>query len=678
MSYQYPQQPGYAQQQPSHNQQLPWPIDRLMNPMSQSSYGQPPVLPQINYLPQQFTQYYPLIVSACIDAIQASAQKSMLRVFLFNQMSSNGWSNREFTGFVEDLVRLLNMRMSQRVYQDIPSGATDVAMMYAELSTAANVANYPVLANYLDPQMMHGVQHVLRELAKLTDEIQRFAAPQGQYQHPQQYQQPHQNQHFQQPSVNDWRQNSPTRQTISPVAPIGASAIFGGGPVSQNATAAGAADRFSRFYSPYDEMAKSAPPPPPPPAVSHSQIVQDMRRFKEAHPQAQATNAPALPVNFVKASDEGVQWRSSKKCINTLAFDPNADELYYSVSADGEMKPVTHPKERSEMDMNKHLVVPSYVKPAPQGLDSLDKGVRAFEMEKALTEDAKAAGQAAPVQLNVTYTDDTFNTGLSLTELWFGNDVRLASMRKKENKVNLYRSCGLITQPVVSEKNPKPFLDLMLSAETFAKAHAILHTAGVAVNKGEHPCLDARLLSVINKRLTHRFNEFMKKQLAITTGWIDSFMEDINDVVPHVQRLYGDTARKGLEDNQAIIITQALSYAEEDFEKTQNETYLPSEDTEEGKEASKLCITYFYEYVSLTTLDLFSPELKLEIPKTEVAVGVFDQTTPLMRQIAENIFTHQKALNMQFCRHLVQTADGVILEVSLSVMHADFYLVATA
>jgi hypothetical protein len=103
---------------------------------------------------------------------------------------------------------------------------------------------------------------------------------------------------------------------------------------------------------------------------------------------------------------------------------------------------------------------------------------------------------------------------------------------------------------------------------------------------------------------------------------------------------------------------------------------LPDETTDEGKEASKLNITYFYTYVTLTTLDLFSTELKLEIPATEVAVGVFEKQTPLMRHIAENIFTHEKALDMEFGRHLIQTADQVVVEVSRSVMHADFYLVA--
>ena len=49
-----------------------------------------------------------------------------------------------------------------------------------------------------------------------------------------------------------------------------------------------------------------------------------------------------------------------------------------------------------------------------------------------------------------------------------------------------------------------------------------------------------------------------------------------------------------------------------------------------------------------------------------------------LRQIAENIFTHQKALDLEFGKHLLQTADGVVLELSQSPVGADFYLVSVA
>jgi hypothetical protein len=696
MSYQYPPQAQPAYQPPQ--QPLRWPTHQLMNPLLQLNYGQPPVLPNIAYLPTPLQPFYPLIVSACIDAIQAKAQNSPLRIFFTNQMAENNYNNPEFTAFVEGLVRFLDMRMSKGVYRDVPSGATDAAIMYSELNTAANVMKYPALAGQIDPQMMQGVHYVLGELRKITDEMQRYTASlqQGGYQPPpvqmqpygqpqpaqQSWQQPAPPAYTPQPAYQpppaygarpvNWRQPPPP-QAISPVSHGTQGPIFQSGPVSTvTAVPSADVDRFSRFYSPYDED----PPAPAVDVVSHAQIVQDMRRSKETTMVISTLpTATVLPPNIVKASDGTVEWKPSMEASVNIAFDPNTTDLYYIVNPDGTTKPVIKEKEQT-MDMSKHLITPTYAKPAPQGLNGLDTNVRAFEMDKALAEDAQTASQQTPLQLNVAYKDQSFNSGLSLTELWFGNDVKLATMRKKENKVNLYRSCAVLTEPVVSEKNPKPFLDTLLSAESFVQANAMLRTAQSLVNQGTHPNLDARLLSVINKRLTHRFNEFMKKQLAVTTGWVDSFMEDIVDVLPHVEKRYGDIARKGVVENQKKIIRQALTYAEPDFEKTQNATYLPDETTDEGKEASKLNITYFYTYVTLTTLDLFSTELKLEIPATEVAVGVFEKQTPLMRHIAENIFTHEKALDMEFGRHLIQTADQVVVEVSRSVMHADFYLVA--
>lgn len=381
-----------------------------------------------------------------------------------------------------------------------------------------------------------------------------------------------------------------------------------------------------------------------------------------------------LPPNVVLASQGTVKWNPSPQASINVAYNPNESDLCYEIKPDGTTLPKT--RKKAKMDIVQHLVVPSFVPTPPLGVASLNPATRNFEMDEALAADAAAIEKLKPVELNAAYKDEGFTSALSLEELWFDNDLSLAAMRKKAGKVNLHRSCTLVLDPLVSEKDPKPFLDLLKASSTFAEAHAILMAAQSQVLGGTHPNLDVRSLTFINNRLTHRVNEFLKKELAVENGWISSFLEDIVSLLPYIERRYGESARKAMTLKQAELVRRAVLYGEKAFEDDQNEALLPDQETPEGKAAAELNITYFTTYVTLTSVDLFSVELKMEIPLKDVAVGVFEHETPLPRQLAENIFMHEKVLQLSFDRHLLRTADGVLLEFTKSAMHSEFFLVA--
>lgn len=397
----------------------------------------------------------------------------------------------------------------------------------------------------------------------------------------------------------------------------------------------------------------------------------------------QAPAQPAPPVvpalNMVKASEHIVSWKPSQEKPINIAFNPNTSDLYYIVQPDGTTLPHVEPKKASEMDLNKHLIVPSYVTSAPLGVAALDTRVRGFEMDKALATDAISLETVKPLPLNVAYKDETFHAAVCVSELWFHNEISLADMRKREDKVNLYRSCGLLLAPVISKKkNPKPFIDMLANAESFAHACAILQTAHNQLNVGEHEHLEPKMLSFLNKRLTDSVNHFLKKKLGSTVGWMDTFMEDAVKIVEWIEPRCGEGVRKALANNQKTILKNALAYGDAAFEETHNRFYLSEEMIEQLKAETgpKMTVTYFYTYYTLTSLDLFSVELNMELPDLEISAGIFASQTPLLRQIADNVFTHQKALELTFGHHLLQTADGVCLELLQSALCDEIFLVA--
>ena len=710
--------------------------DRLMLTPVPVDYQRPCVLPNIQYLPTELAQAYPYIVAVCIEAIQAKAGANALRIFMYNQMSLNGYNNADFCAFVAGVVQVLDMRMATRVYTEIGSGAVDAATVYAELQLAMNVLMYPELARVMDPNTSKAVSHLIGVFNALSGEVQRYMAsrtapaaqaaqPQWQGQaapaQPQWQNQPvqpqWQNQPVQpqwqpaaqqpvqwqgqvtqpQPSIPQpawnapatpawnqspqpaWRSQGPAISPVTGFTGNGAAPLFPSAAPPADVSSSESTSQYStRFTSPYDQtplVPKAQPVPSP------AQHVHAMRALQE---QSMTNSTPAaltLPKNLVKANDPSVRWKPTPTRPVTIAYNPNTSELYYQIEEDGSLTPVIVPLVKDPMDINKHLVVPSYVRTPPIGVDHLDTLKRTFEVAEALNADAQAIkqiAQAATPSIHAQYKDDSFASSLSLQELWFSNDIKLAAMNKKKGKLNLYRSCNVLLDPLVSTKNPKPFVDMLSNASSFAQACAMLRTAQDTLATGTHEHLDSQSLNFINMRLTQRFNDFLKKNLAVENGWIDSFMFDAPGVPDYIERTYSPVMSAALVARQQPMLREALAYCELEFEKEQNAVYLPDVSGEAGEVVRQLNVTYFYTYVTLTSLDLFSTELQMELPKVDVAVGIFQADVPLMRQIAENIFAHEKALDMEFGRHMLQTSDKVMFEFMSSVTHADFYLVIPA
>lgn len=611
---------------------------------------------------------------------------------MYNQMGVNGFANPDFTAFVDGVIRFADMQLATGAYREIPAGIADAATVFAELQAAANASRFPALAQMIDPQAFSSVQHLLGILKKISDDIQRHTALQTQQTQPAQnnlwgVQQPAQQPTQQQiawppaqqvygaqaaaPAWNNqpapaWRTQGPAVTAIMGTASAGASALFSPGVQPVVGQAQEDNGRFSsRFSSPYDNQ-------PLIPAQTPAQQMSEMLREKEKVMISTEPAQPSLPANVVKA--DSAKFVPSAQHPFSIAYDPNKMELYYRIEPNGSTTPLVKQKEDTAMDITKHFIVPTYTKVPPVGTEGLDVNVRGFEANRALDADAAQIEKLEAIPLNVAYKDDSFTSALCADELWLNNDVHIAMMRRKTSKVNVFRSCGVVMSPMVSEKNPKPFVDMLASAESFSQAAAMLQTAKEGVITSKHEHLDARMLTFINTRLTNRINNFLKKELAVSVGWMDSFVEDVRGLIEFIDKRCGETVRKALVLNQKALIKQAMAYGEAEFEKDQNSVYLPDEATDEGKEARKLSITYFYEYLTVTTVDLNSTELALDF-HGDVAVGVFEQQTPMARRIAENIFLHEKTLGMQFDRHLVQTADKVVLEFIKSPTHADFYLV---
>lgn len=685
-------------------QELPFPDNRLLFQPIQVAYGNPPFLPQVPYMPQELAQFFPLIVSASIDAIQSKCNQNTLRVFLFNQMAQQGFNNPEFTAFVDAVIRIVEMQMYKLQYRDVSSSAQKAAELYAELCVAANTQRFPALLRSVDQTVLPHIQSALRDLGMLGQDLSQFQqgkargfannAPQQQQGYPNQYPNQYSNQYgvpqqqyaapqqqFPQPGFNRW--NNPT-------AHVDGGAVSAGGiqsPQNYNTSTGGEAmygksnDPIAQRFEATERLRQSA-------SSVHAQNIQDLRREKETAIMGnmpKPVGVPAIPsqelppefMEVYKASSSPVKWQPSEEYPVVPAYDPNTADLYYQIVGENQIKPLIKKKEQSEMDIEKHLMVPSYVKVPPAAVKSLDSDVRVFQTMEAARAQAKDAEEAEPLEVNMAYKDSSFYSETSLEQLWFNNDVTLATMKRSGKKANVFRSCGVLLDPLVCTINPKPMIAEFAQAENFDQLCRKMLTAQDGINDGTYVDGDAKSLTFVNRRLTKRLNDFLKHNLAVPNGWIDSFMDDAKDVIPYLEKKYGAKFAEALRTRQKLLIEQALFYGDSEFEKDQNTNLFPFTDVDVEILLGSVTITYFCDNYTLTSMDLFAHELKAEVLKEgEISCGVFNAQTPTLRQIVENIFTHERSLKVTFSKHLIQTADKVVIEVTKSPIQEDFFLMA--
>lgn len=720
---------AYGQQAP----QLPFPTDTFLAPIIPVIQGQPPILPQIPNIPPELSQYYPLIVSDCITALQAKAANNPLRVFLYNQMSYGGYNNNEFARFVVSVVQLIEMNLGLRRFNDVQTASRVCAEQYAELNTAVNTVMYPALMGAINQSLYPHVQSALADFDRLSQEMnafnqmkaqqqqygqmqrpmqqpmpQAYGQPYGQPAYDPRYNQPAYGQQYgqpQQPAMNPYQNqmnaarpgynrwnNAPKTQMDALSA--GAVSVGQSNPIStvagytQMSNAQPSTDPIAQRYENAERMRQSnsfqqaepvqrvvQQPAQQPVFSAHVENIKSL--WKQAEKTQTAQPAPqeeAAPI--YKAEECPFPWHASEEYPVAPAYDPNTSELYYQVFAPNKIKPLIKKKDIT-MNRDQHLAVPSFAKIPPAGINALDSETRIRETMEAV--DARAEKDAEAKPLNVAYKDDSFYSDVSLRQLWFDNEIGLATMKKATGKTNMFRTCAVVLDPLVCTENPKPMIDSFAQCVTFdelaSKMNAFSESIAVAYRgKPESIANMVKALGFVNKRLTDCANHFVRYNLAAGLS-IESFITDGADLIPYILKKYGKKFCEAIQDHQATIIKQALTYGDAEFERDQNTNLFTCDPEEVPKLLGDVNVTYFYDYHTLTSLELYSTELKAETPKvSNVSVGIFSTQTPLLRKIAENIFAHEQAMKLSFGKHLVRTADDVILEITKSPVQDDFYL----
>lgn len=204
----------YQQPQP-----LPVHADQVyMHQMLQGQIGSPPQTPIANRVTSQNL----MALHAClINGLQAGAQRSPLRTFMFNLYSANGYQNQPYAELFNSAAEYLLM-----VLATTPANAPQVAAdTTLNCEVPLLIQQYPALLQYLNPQQQAELQNYAMMRQNVAMQLQQFYAPQQQpmqtmhpaaMMHQQSYGQPQQPMYPQQQPMGMSSYQQPYRQPMQP------------------------------------------------------------------------------------------------------------------------------------------------------------------------------------------------------------------------------------------------------------------------------------------------------------------------------------------------------------------------------------------------------------------------------------------------------------------------------
>lgn len=665
--------------------QLPYPIHQLIVAPLQLQPGN--LHFQINIqLHPNLQQYVPYIGTCCIDTIQSKCQNNQLRVFLYNQMSVNAYQNNDFLSYFKSVCQYVEMMMSKNAYPNVQTAIASGADKIAELFCAQNLKTFPALAAMIDPNLYQMSQNALNLIGQFTQEFEHYERSKnipvhnafnqptqqsGYYNNAGGYQNPVvQANNFQRPNGSSMFNsggttavNSVPVNKSSPMWAIGSSA-----PAQQiNSAFGNAATVFENVK-----------------VNTESQIVNNNPQFFESRTTNYLGELIELKGRPVKAKDKDVVWIPSVKYPYNIAYDAAMVDLYYCIEADGSMLPYTQPINKEIiMDRKKHflpsiapdIIVPidnipgqigeSFVKSiktgSPIGSVIADKDVPNITTNR--TEDS-----ARKFRLG---EKDNYICSLSDTEVWLQTDARLIDFIQTPGDHTGFRTCAWMITPLVSRLSSKELANKLCDCRSYSQVVNALNDAANVIQTKDEYFGDLAVVNFFNKMFTNRLNRFVKKQLGLNIN-ITSFMEDAVDLVEYVEKTNGKKFSTPLRNFQQTLVEKLTEYATQDFEVELNDNH------QQDDLKNKPFIAYYISEELFISLNLYTTELNVDLPKGECSVAVLEEHSPVLYSLGKYMTSVEEKLNVRFNRKLIKTIDGLVLEINTSFIDSRVYLVARA
>lgn len=421
-------------------------------------------------------------------------------------------------------------------------------------------------------------------------------------------------------------------------------------------------DRFSRFRNVVEQPHEAKDISMQPPIhQAPASIATDV-----AQPAPETAIAELPDLLFVQ--DNYGMWHPSKERPYFFGFKPSEMTAVFAPMQNGTIQQLAVSRE-SNMDYEKHTTIKAFGA-VPQAISGLLNSGNALEKiadgAKELNDENKSAEGPDPMPIVLTRKQAIMRPTLS--QAWYDAAVSRLSTGN-ETPPDVYRAFAIVAYPSISS------IDETDALRSFGQSTSLYELRDKLVQAAKE--MDRGLWMEVNRVMTDAVNRALKFNLSLPDLSIDSFADDIQDLVKVLgdpNGVYGKDVQDAFLDHENELIDCHIRVLSGEF----TEGLTASDfDIPDGSAAK---ITYLASCVSLTLLDSMSFELDVELIPN-LGTAVLEDTLPefsaLIEQIFESADQYTNGTNGQpIARYLIRTSDGRVLEAFKGWLGRDFKLLA--
>lgn len=625
-------------------QQQMYPTDRPMTPQVQIDVNRPPVNFDVHCAPW-IKPYLPYLTGIMIDIITRNAAGPVSMHF-YNHMSYNNWANNELGQEVANCADFIFLNAGG---QQDPNLIARIVPDYVEMRTKFEVALFPQLRNYINPQDLYAFDQTaqvfggeIQKITNLRNNVQPGASmpppPRG-YQPPAQY--------------------------APPGSPIPAQGYQAPPPAAAQGYQAPRPAAAGRDYGTGTAPAATQPVHQPQPAQQYQAPVTPQAPVGNPTPQPAQATAPA---GELLVDSDDVIWNPLPDMPHPMLYNPVRAKMAYAISQGNKTTPRAVRTNMDPINYDRHNIATLFGRP-PENMHVVKDNGEITDQIKSAAHDALEESQNTDEEFE--RVEETMGlrkilSAFSLSTAIIDARTEMLARIDRKNPPMVFQSYAQIFNVLVGDKSEYDLIHKFGDSSSYIELREkIVGAAGTA---------SPELITVVTQRLTQLMNEILTDRLSIlplsqdpVNGVeVEDFLEDIAPLLELLKKRgdNGERLYKAFTHDQGKRI-RAMFQAPKMNEESGvalHEDLTSGNLTKiwEGREDPPQ-YTFFGPNVRITLLNVISHDLQISgLPY--VGNVISKQNSAVLYNLAESLFQVDDE-HLLPDRQLVVTKDGRILEI---------------
>ena len=603
---------------------LPVPYDYPIVPVIQCDMHSPPNVPVVEGIPDHIKHIQHLVAGAVINEACIKANNSSLRMFCYNLLVNNYWTNPYFAQVVKEVLLLIALNLKKGKYRTPEQGIQESVFEILTYFTGGLIYDFPDLRSVCDENTQKAAFENAVTYNNLKNEMMTMHNTQQPY--PQQgYPQQGYPQHPQFPGQQFPQQPQFLGQQF-PQQPQ-----FPGQQFPQQGQFPG-----QQFPLQHPGMYPQQPqfpgqqfqqPAQPTPWVQPSNV------FGQANPTA--PNVVSTE-NIIK--QDRFMTRTAVKTEPVVTFVQQQPQPVI------EEKVMEHTyltiQEGSEMERSKHQI--GYFGDSYH----TDTVIKNEKFSKA------AVVIASPIPIDI---NDAGDQVYPIAPVWLAEcclDAAVTRGRLKflQGKDAIMKVRATVANPIVTLSDFNSYAKLLREATTFSNLSTKFKSLAMSfeIKKDEQPLVDGTItvMSAIDRMLTAEVNTFLHHNLKLQTT-LDSIIEDGEELADFILRTYGATYHTAFLKFEDTILESVFAELNAESE------FAISKDLQLPEDVYYATVRLNY---SLIFLNMNDKELGYNVGSNSVIID--REVAPSLYSIAKSEARDKRELKLPYLASVVVTADG--------------------